>query len=268
MCENIGKVIVLNEFLSNFISVSGVEAIAVGGSVSAETSDKASDIDIYIFSKTDIPIETREKIIKPVSSKFEIGGEYFGVGDEFILDSLNRQLDLMYWNVEWFNGVVENTWVKCYPQNGYTTCFLYTLKNFQIIYDKNNWLHNLQEVIKTPYPNKLKENIIKRNLMLMKDKPFASYFEQIEKAILRNDVNSINHRIAAFVASYFDVIFALNEQLHPGEKRLIQFAKDNCKYLPKNFEQNLLELFKQPNPMTLNILKSIVDELKALIANL
>ena len=174
----------------------------------------------------------------------------------------------MYWNVDWFESVVDNTWVKCYPQNGYTTCFLYTLKNFNIIYDKNNWLRNLQKVIDTSYPKALKENIIKRNLMLMKDKPFASYYEQIKKAIERKDVVSINHRISAFVASYFDIIFALNEQLHPGEKRLIQFTKNNCKILPKKFETNLSRLFAQPNKATLSILDSIVGELKILIESL
>lgn len=251
----------LQEFLNNYTNSQNVEAIAIEGSVSAETSDNNSDIDIYIFSKTDIPIEFRKNIICPISSKFEIGCDYFGSGDEFLLDNLNKQLDIMYWNTEWFESIVNNTWIKCYPQNGYTTCFLYTLKNFNIIYDKNNWLQNLKKIINTPYPQRLKKNIIKRNIMLMQDKPFASYYEQIQKAILRNDVTSINHRISAFVASYFDVIFALNEQLHPGEKRLIQFAKNNCKILPNNFEENLLKLFEQPNSATLNILNSIVNEL-------
>lgn len=258
----------LQSFLDNYIKLQNVEAIAIGGSTSAQTSDNNSDIDIYAFSKTEIPLEFRKNIITSNSSKFEIGCEYFGSGDEFVLDNFNKQLDLMYWNVEWFESVVNNTWIKCYPQNGYTTCFLYTLKNFNIIFDKNNWLKNLQNEINKPYPKNLKENIIKRNLMLMKDKPFASYYEQIQKAMLRNDVVSVNHRISAFVASYFDVIFALNEQLHPGEKRLIQFAINNCKILPKDFEINLLRLFEQPNPETLNILNSIVNELKILIGNL
>lgn len=238
------------------------------GAVSAETSDDNSDIDVYIFTKTDILIETRENIIKPISSKFEIGGEYFGSGDEFIFDNLGKQLDLMYWTIEWIESVVNKTWIECHPQNVYTTCFLYTLKNFNIIYDKNNRLENLQRKINTPYPLKLKGNIINRNLMLMKDKPFASYYEQIEKALLWNDVTSVNHRISAFVASYFDIIFALNEQLHSGEKRLIQYAKNNCKKLPKDFEKNLLNLFKQLNFATLCILDSIVSELKILILNL
>ena len=252
-------------FLKKYIKLKEVEAIAIGGSKSAKTDDNKSDIDIYIFSTNGISIIDRKNIIEPISSKFEIGCEYFGSGDEFFVDSLEQQFDVMYWDINWFESVVDNTWFKYYPQNGYTTCFLYTLKNFDIIYDKNNWLHNLQEKINLPYPQKLKENIINRNLMLMKDKPFASYYEQIEKALLRNDVVSTNHRISAFIASYFDVIFAINEQLHPGEKRLIQFAKNNCKILPKDFEENLISLFKQPNTNTLNLLMKIFDELKLII---
>lgn len=258
----------LEEILNQYIDLQEVEAVAIGGSTTAKTSDMNSDIDIYVFSKTDIPLEARENIIKPISSKYEAGCEYFGAGDEYWVDKLNKQLDVMYWNIDWFESVVNNTWVKCYPQNGYTTCFLYTLKNFNIIYDKNNWLHNLQKVIDTPYPKALKDNIVKRNLMLMKDKPFASYYEQIKKAVERKDVVSINHRISAFIASYFDIIFALNEQLHPGEKRLIQFAKNNCKILPKKFEINLSRLLTQPNKATLSILDSIVGELKILLESL
>ena len=218
-----------------------------------------------IFIDKDIPVIERENLIKQYSSKYEVGGEYFGSGDEFFVDELNQQLDVMYWGVNWFNDIVENVWVKHYPSNGYTTAFLYTLNNFQIIYDTDNWLLNLQKSIKTEYPKELKENIIKRNIMLMYDKPFASYYEQIEKALKRNDIVSVNHRISAFLASYFDVIFAVNELLHPGEKRLVQYALNNCKILPKDFEENLIKLHNQPNTDTLFILNDIVINLKGIL---
>ena len=258
--NNIFKII-----LQEFQSFRQVKAIAIGGSTSAKLSDNKSDIDVYIFVENDIPVEEREKSIKKYSSKYEVGGEYFGSGDEFFVDDLKQQLDVMYWNVNWFESIVNNVWVKHYPSNGYTTAFLFTLKNFEIIFDRDNWLLNLQNSVKTEYPKELKENIIKRNLMLMKDKPFASYYEQIEKAVRRNDIVSINHRISAFLASYFDVIFAMNELLHPGEKRLIQYAKDNCKILPQNFEENINKLLVQPNSETLKILDNIIQSLKNLI---
>lgn len=251
----------MNDILNKFIEIHEVQAIAIGGSNTAKTSDSSSDIDIYIFSSNGVPLQKREEIIKKVSSKYEIGEEYFGSGDEFLYDKENIVMDMMYWDINWFENIVENVWIKHYPSNGYTTCFLYTLKNFKIIYDPNNWLTNLQTKIKTEYPQELQNNIIKRNMMLMKSKPFASYYEQIEKGIKRNDINSVNHRISAFLASYFDVIFAINKQLHPGEKRLIKYAKDNCKLLPKDFEKNITKLLIQPNSETLSILDEMFDNL-------
>ncbi len=251
----------MNDILNKFIEIPEVQAIAIGGSNTAKTSDNISDIDIYVFSKNGVSLNKREEIIKKVSSKYEIGEEYFGSCDEFLYDKENIVMDMMYWDMNWFKNIVENVWIKHYPSNGYTTCFLYTLKNFKIIYDPNNWLTNLQTKIKTEYPQELQNNIIKRNMMLMKSKPFASYYEQIEKGIKRNDINSVNHRISAFLASYFDVIFAINKQLHPGEKRLIKYAKGNCKLLPKDFEKNITKLLIQPNSETLSILDEMFDNL-------
>lgn len=255
----------MEKIINDFIKFNEVEAIAIGGSSAAQTSDNISDIDVYVFVNKEISVPLREEIVKKYSSNYEVGGEYFGAGDEFFVDKLNRQLDVMYWNVDWFNSVVQNVWEKHYPSNGYTTCFLYTLKNFQILYDKSGWLKSLQEQLNTPYPPELKQNIIKRNLMLMKDKPFASYYEQIKKALTRNDFVSVNHRISAFLASYFDVIFALNETLHPGEKRLINYAKENCKILPVNFEENINKLLKETDTNTLKILDNIIDLLRKIL---
>ena len=151
----------ISEILQEFENSPFIRAVAIGGSGADNTSDSLSDIDVYIFTENDIHTSDREKIIKKYSSKYEVGGEYFGQGDEFFADGLNRQLDVMYWNVNWFEDIVNNVWFKHYPSNGYTTAFLFTLKNFEIIFDKNNWLLNLQNSIKTEYPKKLKENINK-----------------------------------------------------------------------------------------------------------
>lgn len=256
---------VFDEIIEKHKSFPEVVAIAVGGSGANKTADVLSDIDLYVFVEKDIPVFCRNELIKKYSSKFEVGGEYFGSGDEFWVDKLKQQLDVMYWNKDWFNQVVENVWQRHYPSNGYTTAFLFTLNNFQIIYDKDNWLVNLQKSIQTEYPQELKENIIKRNMMLIKDKPFASFYEQIDKAIKRNDLVSINHRISAFLASYFDIIFAVNELFHPGEKRLIQYAKNNCNILPKDFEENINQLLTSPKDKIIFILNDIYTNLKSIL---
>ena len=174
----------------------------------------------------------------------------------------------MYWNCGWCEGLLNDIWKNGQAWNGYTTAFLYTLKNFLIVYDPQQWLANLQQCLDSPYPQELKRNIIRRNMMLLCDKPFSSYKSQIVSAVKKNDFISINHRIAAFIASYFDIIFAVNELLHPGEKRLVQFAEKNCKILPDNFSGNLAELaFADRNNTSAipEVLEKIIMELRKII---
>jgi hypothetical protein len=59
----------------------------------------------------------------------------------------------------------------------------------------------------------------------------TSYLYQIESAVRRKDSVSVNHGVAALLASYFDIVFALNRVLHPGEKWLIAFAHSECTLL-------------------------------------
>ena len=102
---------------------------------------------------------------------------------------------------------------------------------------------------------------------MLKDKKSASFFEQIEKAIKRNDIISIQHRITAFLACYFDIIFAINKKLHPGEKRLIQYAKLNCIILPNKFAENLENLIISADKNKIEILNNIIFELRKILPN-
>ena len=48
----------------------------------------------------------------------------------------------------------------------------------------------------------------------------------------RGDLVSLNYRVAALLASTFDILFALNRLPHPGEKRLLAFATQHCPLRP------------------------------------
>ena len=54
----------------------------------------------------------------------------------------------------------------------------------------------------------------------------------------------MHREVAEFLASYFDIIFALNEMTHPGEKRMQSICSKECKILPDNFDENLNKLFE------------------------
>ena len=80
----------------------------------------------------------------------------------------------------------------------------------------------------------------------------------------------MNHRSSEFFASYFDLLFALNEQLHPGEKRMLSYAKKNCTLLPRDFEANIQAYFQnlyQRDKLqeTLDTLNQLLEQLKKLI---
>ena len=54
----------------------------------------------------------------------------------------------------------------------------------------------------------------------------SCYLKQIRTAVVRVDPVSLNHRVAAWLASYFDILFAINGRFHPGEKRLLIYAEE------------------------------------------
>jgi hypothetical protein len=55
---------------------------------------------------------------------------------------------------------------------------------------------------------------------------------------------SIAGRYGALLASYFDILFAINRILHPGEKRLLARATEQCEHLPQEMEQQVSELIE------------------------
>ena len=243
---------VINSIADDFKQFPQVKAIAIGGSKSTGKADKSSDIDIEIYTDGKIPAEDRLAIAKKYGSKkYHIGQEFFGDCDEFQLSDIG-QLDISYFDKQWMDGVIDDVWHQHRASNGYTTCFLHTIKNCEPLYDKDGWLQEKKQDLATPYPKELKENIVRRNMQLLSDKVFDSYSKQIKKALDREDYVSLNHRIAAFIQSYFDILFALNETFHPGEKRLVEFVYDKCTIFPADFEHSVEHLAKYPkdDPMT------------------
>jgi hypothetical protein len=89
-----------------------------------------------------------------------------------------------------------------------------------------------------------RQHIITYNYPVLRE-IIPSYFFQIEKAVKRGDLVSVNHRLAGLLASYLDIIFAFNRELHPGEKCLIQKTAALCKRLPQDFHVDLQAVLNQ-----------------------
>ena len=255
---------ILNSMIDDYKSFDEVEAIVLGGSSAAKTSDNKSDFDIYIYCTKEPPVEARRRIAEKYADNPEIDNHYFETGDVYYLRETGKPIDIMYRSPESIEGNIKCVWEECNASLGYTTCFVDNVNKSKILFDRNGWFKRLQDKTKSPYPDKLAQNIINKNFAYLKDAMF-SYYDQLNSAVQRNDYVSVNHRTAAFLASYFDIIFAKNKILHPGEKKLVDFAKANCKELPKNFEQDVNTLACGNVEERLKIAANMVEKLREFI---
>ena len=230
------------ELLWNEFSVlPEVEAIALGGSRAGLDYDEKSDYDLYIYCAGLPGEDMRSRILERCCTYMEIGNSFWELEDDCTLKD-GVDIDILYRNIEDFSHAIHTVVEEHTAYNGYTTCMWHNLLHSRILYDKSGKLTRLQGRYRIPYPDELRNNIIHKNLRLLTGN-LPSYDLQIKKAVSRKDKVSVNHRTAAFLESYFDIIFALNKLTHPGEKRMIQYAKEQAEILPAGFEENLDELF-------------------------
>lgn len=232
----------VEKLFAELSELSEVEAIALGGSRATDHYDEKSDYDVYLYCTDDISEEVRTQILSKYCSRMEIGNHFWEYEDNCTLNN-GIDIDILYRNLDNFSDDVASVVEKYQARNGYTTCMWHNLLTCKVIYDKNGRLESAKKRFDINYPKQLKKNIIDRNMKLLY-KSMPAYEVQIAKAVNRNDLVSVNHRTAAFMESYFDIIFAVNELTHPGEKRLIQLCQENCKILPACFEENLNQLFR------------------------
>lgn len=256
----------IKNILDTFKEYPQVDAVAVAGSRACGNNDERSDYDVYIYTSNDnfLPESVRNEVYSKYCSSYETGNKYFEYEDNIILNC-GVYADIIFRNIEMIEHTQEYVVDECKPMLGYTTAFWHTLLVSQIYFDKSGRFTELQKKYNVPYPKKLKENIITQNMNMLSG-VLPSYDEQIKKAVKRNDLVSICHRTTAYMESYFDVIFALNEMTHPGEKRLVTLCKEKCKILPKDFEENITRLY---NSMYTNYdfeaLEAMFNNLKELI---
>lgn len=220
-----------------------VTAIVLGGSEAAGVADSLSDIDLYVYAEAEIPVEARRAIAAEFADRLEIDNRIWEPGDEWIERATGRAIDIMYRTPAWIEDQLARVLARHEASAGYSTCFWWNVLHSRALYDRAGWYATLQQSARRPYPDELRRAIIAKNLPLLCSN-ISSYRRQIEKALDRGDLVSVNHRIAAFLASYWDILFAWNSVPHPGEKRLPGHARSLCAKLPRDWEPHLKDLLE------------------------
>ena len=256
----------VNALFEDLGSLPQVEAIALGGSRATGRNDEKSDYDVYVYITDSIDENDRRNILSKYCRYMEIGNSFWELEDDVTLSD-GIDMDIIYRDMKDFENMVSSVVMDCAAWNGYTTCMWHNLITSRIVLDKNGKLSALQEKYRIPYPKKLKENIISNNLKLLSGM-LPSFDMQIKKAENRGDLVSVNHRVTEFLASYFDIIFALNEMTHPGEKRMQSICSAECKLLPDNFDENLKRLFAGMFREDISpVIGDMVEEIKNCLKN-
>ena len=216
---------------ADFSQLENVEAVALGGSHAGGRTDGDSDIDLYVYTSSSIPLADREAIVVPLGAPKPTNECFWDIADAWDDAETGTKIEAVYWGTSWIEGMLDRVLEQHRAADGYSTAHWYTIRNSMCLFDRNGWFAALQERSTQPYPEQLARAIIARNHPVIR-KIDSSYRDQIAKAIKRDDLVSINHRLAAMLESYFDVVFAVNRVLHPGEKRLLELTAERCKKLP------------------------------------
>jgi predicted nucleotidyltransferase len=248
-----------------FASLPQVEAVALAGSRTSAFPDSDSDVDLYVYITDDVSLDSRRQIAAG-SARAEIGNATWEPGDEWVDAETGARVDVMYRHVRWIEEQLDRVLVQHQASVGYSTCFWYNVLRSRALFDHTGWFAALQWGANVRYPAKLKQSIIAKNYPLLRRNQ-SSYLHQIELAVKRSDPVSVNHRVTALLASYFDVLFAVNELPHPGEKRLLRHAAQ-CAQQPQDMVPHVLAVVEAVGDPRLDLtsrIHQLVDGLEGLM---
>jgi hypothetical protein len=221
-----------------------VEAVALAGSLGSGMGDAGSDLDLYVYVREEIPTAVRREIAEARAVWAEVDNRFWETGDEWVEAGSGLGVDVMFRRKDWIEEQLDRLLRRYEAAVGYTTCVWHNVRTSHPLHDPSGWLAAILRLAGQTYPEPLRRAIVAKNHPILR-RNLSSYTSQIERAANRGDRVSVNHRTAAFLASYFDILFALNRLPHPGEKRLVAFARERCEMKPEGMESAIGALLDQ-----------------------
>ncbi|MBU0622456.1 MAG: DUF4037 domain-containing protein [Gammaproteobacteria bacterium] len=252
--------VLLEAIAAEFAALPEVEAVVLAGSKGGRHSDESSDIDLCVYAETEPPEAWRAKLARKLGERASIGNRFWETGDEWISKQTGNIVDIMYRSPDWITEQIDRALVRHQASVGYSTCFVHNVLHSRAYHDPHGWYAALQARTAQPYPDGLRRTIVAKNHPILRG-IHSSYLHQIELALARNDHVSVNHRVAALLASYFDILFAVNRLPHPGEKRLLVYAMSECPKRPADLQEQLDGVLQAVSPVGNAHLPERVNEL-------
>ncbi len=224
-----------------------VRAVTLVGSHITGFANDASDVDVWVYIDAEASgmLPERRAIIEPLADPGAakiVGQLAHPTADVFMPHGGDAWIDVMYWSTGWAHEELDWRLVKHEPQVGYSTGLWRALRDGVRLFARDDWHAEMQKRAASPYPDVLRQRIIELNGDLIGPANPFSFLHQTDRAVTEGDAVAIQHRATKWLASYFDVLFAANRVLTPGEKRLVQFAVRECAAVPDGLAEDVNRL--------------------------
>ena len=240
--------------------IPGVVAIAQGGSVNAGLGDSASDLDFHVYWEPPLALAA-ERTVR-LAALADPGSVWPGEGtsswlleDHFAL--AGRAIELIYIRMADVHNEVAVAYRDGFAEEGFTTGRLFCFAHDRIVHDLTGALGTQQSQLRASYPDALRRAVIRRQTARL-----ALYLGQLRTGQQRADLLYAQQIRTKLQNVFFDLLFAVNRQYHPGEKRLLTYAA-RCPLRPPDFTERWERVARLPADAP-----ALVDELGTLAAEL
>jgi len=235
---------IIDELINNISEMEEVQSIGMSGNKTPLPKAGEGDIDIFIYCDIIPTLKKRQAILAKLGAKIQeskvniFEGGHWGTGDFVLINNIETWL--MYFTVNETVTDVESILNGEYPDKldnyYYPIGRCAMLRNINILYDKNDFLHTLKQRL-FEYPDNLTEILSKYHLNELEDT------EDLERAVTRKDVLFYHFAMDIAIDHFLQALFAINKIYFPSRKRSIEFIK-NFNIKPENCDEKLLEVIK------------------------
>jgi len=230
------------EIAVEFSILASVESVWLGGSHASGQANASSDIDLYIYTSTDLPTETRASIIEPRASVAEVGYNFWEIEDYWREQESGAKVEAMYRRPEWETQYLEDLFKNNRAQLGFSTAGWYSIVKSYVLFDRHGWAREVKALADRPYPDELASAIVHLNFGVLRG-TLVTHTEALSSALARNDLIFAHSRINEILNCYLDLLFALNRVLHPGAKRQLANAQA-LQLKPEGMAEDITDLLQ------------------------
>ncbi|MDP9356665.1 MAG: DUF4037 domain-containing protein [Chloroflexota bacterium] len=254
---------------ARYATLPEVRAVTLGGSRTGALHAADSDLGLSVYADPPVPLTARAAVAAAFArpGTAELGNAFWEPGDEWQDAATGLGVDVMFRSPAWIEAELDRLLDRHEASVGYTICFWHNVRRAIPLQDRVGWFPRLQADATRPYPEPLRRAIIAKNHPILRVAR-SSFLHQIEAAARRDDPVSVQHRTAALLAGYFDILFAVNRRTHPGEKRLLQHAAA-CPRVPDDMERDVLALLSAAGiphrPSVIEQANALIDGLDRLL---